>query len=393
MNLKKYPYICFPLLLLFIQMAIPGNVSYAEPTLDDVKALIANPTDGGSGPTLWFQSTREPNFGSAGGEWAITSNGQLLDTRPDFFGNPAGAFALLSSETRGGAVAGSGGMGFASGSAGTVMITIRTTDNVETLAGLFSKGEFSNDNPFEITVFQGNLRINHRIDAETKTGTVLAPVDPDTWYTLAVRWDLNEVLGTLRWYLVNMDTGLANTGTLPVSVVGDVSRPIRVAGRVSFNPFHGAIQNLAIYDRALSADAILDLVNLYRDENPMLDTIAEYLPDVFWVGPGDNYSHPILGSFRTDAEMFPYVDHLLLGSARLDVTADREIIVLDVSAVGYSDCATPAGWMLISADTAPYFYSMRHDSFVYIPGVTLEGDEFWLYDFSVGDWFAYGCHD
>lgn len=379
--------------IFLLSFSVAGIQLAGAPTLEQVQTLIANPSDGGSGPTIWFQNAREPNFGSAGEEWAITSNGQLLDTRTDFFGNASGAFALLPTETRGGAVAGSGGTSFASGPAGTVMISVRTTDDVQTLGGIFAKGEFSNDNPLEFTVFQGNMRINHRIDEETKTGSNLAAVEPETWYTLAVFWDLDEMPNILRWYLVNMENGTANTGTLPVSVVGDVVRPIRVAGRSSTAPFHGALQNLAIYDRALSADAILDFVNLFRDENPFLETLEDYLPDVFWVGPGDNYHHPLIGNFTTNEEMFPQVELPLLGSAVLNVTTDREIIVLDVDAVGYSDCETAIGWMLISAETAPYYYSMRHDSFVYIPGVSLEGGEFWVYDFSVGDWFAYGCQD
>jgi hypothetical protein len=379
--------------LSILTFSVAGFSLSASPTLEDVQAHIANPSDGGSGPTLWFQSTREPNFGSAGEEWGITSNGQMLDSRPDFFGNPDGAFALLPSETRGAAVAGSGGIDFASGPAGTVMISIRTTDNVETLAGVFAKGEFSNDNPLELTVFQGNLRVNHRIDAETKTGSNIFPAEPETWYTMIVSWDLNEVPNILRWHAINMDSGLANTGTLPVSVVGDVVRPIRVAGRSSLNPFHGAVQNLAIYDRALSVDAIMDVIDLYRGEIPVVEGLADLLPDAFWVGPDDQYSHPVLGTFRTNGEIFPYINHTLLGNTLVNASADRETQILYVEASGFSDCSTPLGWMLISAETAPYFYSMRHDSFVFVPGVVLDGGEFWLYDYSVGDWFAYGCHD
>lgn len=392
MNSKKYPNICFPLILLFVQTAIPGKVSHAEPTLDDVKSMIANPGDGGSGPTIWFQSAREPNFGSAG-EWAITTHGQLTDSRMDFFGNAEGAFGMAAGETRGGAISGVQGLGYAASPAGTLMITVQTGDDIDSIGSIFSRGEFVHDNPFEITVFRDDLRINYRVDSETKTGVTIMPVEPNSWYMVLIEWDVSREQDTLRWFVVDMGGGSANTGTLSPPIVGDLSRPIRVGGRASSAPFFGSLQNIAIYDRALSTDALTDLVDLFRSVNPFRESVQELLPDAFWVGPDDLYSHPVLGSFRTDEEIFPVIRHPLLGEVRLHATSDRETIVLNVDAKGFTDCATPAGWMLISAETAPYYFSMRHDSFVYVPGVVFDGGGFWLYDFSVGDWFAYGCDE
>ncbi len=224
---------------------------HIEPTLEGYEALISNPPDGGSGPLLWFKNAREPNHGS-GGDWSIGAASPLTEVREDFFGNPAGAFGMAADLDRGSAISGSGGTDFAAGDQGTLLLTFKTSSNVMSLASVFSKGTFSDDTPFEITVFEGFIRLSYREDAETKLTDRLLRIAPNSWYTMVVSWDLDRAEDPMYWSVADLALGLQVSETAMVSRMGVVARPIRVAGRSSSDPFHGSLQNIAIFDRYLN---------------------------------------------------------------------------------------------------------------------------------------------
>jgi hypothetical protein len=353
--------------------------------------LIATPVDGGSGPTLWFQSARTPNFGSAGQQWEIGAGSPLIDVRPDYFGNAAGAFGLPTGFDRGAAISGSGGQNFASGEQGTVILSLQTTGDVQSLASIFSKGVFADTNPFEITLFQGNLRLNYRLDAETKTAANIYAAQPDTWYTMLVRWDMALGADAMRWFVIDMDRGIADAGNVSPSIVGDVTRAVRVAGRPSSNPFFGSLQNIAVYDRALGEDALLEFVSLFRGENPFLETVEAALPGAFWVGPDDLYSHPAIGRFRTGEGFLPKLDHAYFGELSLVEGTLQPPVFLHSEALDFPGCATPFGWLILDPETWPYVYRPASDSWLYIPNIAPDGGYFWAYDFSAATWVAFGC--
>jgi arylsulfatase A-like enzyme len=233
----------------------PDDPDPGEPSLENYQALIANPPDGGAGPLLWFTSAREPNHGSAGA-WTIAAAAPLTDVRGDFFGNPEGAFGLAAGSTGGAAISGSGGTPYAAGDAGTFLLSFHSGSDVQTLASLFSKGMYSNDDPFEVTLLQGSLRLNYRRDAASKASAILIELNPDTWYTIAVSWDLSPGGNSLFWKVVGMGQGPLASGAFSASVVGTLDAPIRVSGRNAMNPFFGSLQDLAIFGRCLDDETI-----------------------------------------------------------------------------------------------------------------------------------------
>lgn len=360
--------------------------------LEAYKALIESPTDGGTGPTLWFQTARSPNFGSAGQQWEIAAQTPLIDVREDFFGNPSGAFGMPAGFDRGSAISGSGGQTFAATPQGTLIMTIQTTSDVQTLASIFSKGAFANQDPFEITLFQGYLRLNYRLNEELKVGVNVYAAEPNTWYTILVRWDMDLGENAMRWFIVDMDRGIADSGTRSPLVVGDIASPVRVAGRPSSNPFFGSMQNIAVFDRALGENALLDIVAFFRGEDPAFAaTLEENLPGAFWVGPGDLYSHPLLGRFRTDESLFPFILHPYFGEVLLVEGTRQPPVYLFSLALDYADCATPFGWMILDPETWPYLFAPSIGDWVYVPNIGMDGDYFWVYDYSTEGWAAFGC--
>jgi arylsulfatase A-like enzyme len=237
----------------------PDDELTVEPGLDSYQALIANPPDGGAGPALWFKSAREPNHGSAG-PLAIVDGQPLTDAREDLFGNPQGAFGLAAGSAGGAAVSGSAGTPFGAGEKGAVLLTFRTGEDVFTLASVIAKGTFPDTDPMEVNIYQGFLRLNYRSGAGTKTAHRMLRVTSNTWYTIAVSWDLARPTNPLAWMVGDMDAGLIDQGFLSPYSVGTQEQPFRVAGRTtSSNPFFGSLQNLVVYDRPLDGDTLRQL--------------------------------------------------------------------------------------------------------------------------------------
>jgi arylsulfatase A-like enzyme len=230
-----------------------------DPSLEAYEAMLAEPPDGGSGPALWFRYQREPNYGSAG-DWTIRAASPLTEIREDYFGNAEGAFALEPGSTGGAAISGSGGTSYAAGDEGALFLTFNSGSDVEALASIFSKGAFSDADPFEISIFNGVLRLSYRSDSQTKSTENLGTLSPDTWYTVAISWDMGKSSDKLWWVLVEMESGELSDGTVSPSVVGTVANPIRVAGRNGSAPFFGALQNLAIYQRPIELHDLLNIL-------------------------------------------------------------------------------------------------------------------------------------
>lgn len=237
----------------------PSDPDPVDPSLDAYEALLAEPPDGGSGPSLWFRYAREPNYGSAG-DWTIGAAAPLTEVREDFYGNSDAAFALEPGSTGGSAISGSGGTTFAAGEKGSVFLTFNSGSDVETLASIFSKGTFSDTNPLEVSIFNGFLRLNYREDSQTKATYNIQTLSPDTWYKIAIAWDLEESFNNLWWTLIELGGEVRLDGTLSPSVVGTLDRPIRVAGRNGSAPFFGALQHLAIFDRAIEMPYLKEML-------------------------------------------------------------------------------------------------------------------------------------
>lgn len=221
-----------------------------DPGLAKFEELLANPPDEGGGPALWFGTSPGFNLGH-GGTYAIGTGTTFDDNRTDFFGNPGGAFGLDTGASGGAVIDGTAGSNYGAGDEGSILLTFRTGDDVLSLASIFAKGVFNDENPMEVNIFQGFLRINYR-SATSKTAVRLIRVVPNSWYTIAVSWNTFGSQDQLLWSVLELEDSMYSHGVLSAQVVGDIDQPFRVAGRsATSNPFFGSLQNLAIYDRAL----------------------------------------------------------------------------------------------------------------------------------------------
>jgi arylsulfatase A-like enzyme len=227
------------------------EVPIEDPGLAIYEDFLAEPPDDGQGPALWFGTSSGFNMGH-GGAFAIGTGSTFDDNHADFFGNPGGAFGLESHASGGAVIDGTAGTNYGSGDEGSILLTFRTGDDVLTLASIFAKGVFNDDDPMEVNIFQGFLRINYRAGAASKTAVRLIRIVPNSWYTIAISWNTTGATGRLNWSVVDMEDSVHTHGVLSPHIVGETGQPFRVAGRsATLNPFFGSLQNLAIYDREL----------------------------------------------------------------------------------------------------------------------------------------------
>lgn len=242
--------------LLFIQL----GVAVTRASLESFESRIETPTDGGSGPIVWYQNSRSPNFGNGDPALTLEWNGPITAQFQDFWGNIGGAFGLDATATEAAVIAGSSSTSLATGSHGTVIMTFEGPGPMsapQSLIGRLPSQWIEGDPKFEMYVHWPSrfLRII------TGTAQYGIPVDTvvieeDVWYYCAVSWDLTLPENQLSWFVGRMGDSVLHSGSSAATVVGDPSRSVRVPGRISYNLFYGAYQNIAIYGRTLSAGAI-----------------------------------------------------------------------------------------------------------------------------------------
>ncbi|MCD8481531.1 MAG: hypothetical protein LR015_01950, partial [Verrucomicrobia bacterium] len=230
--------------------------------------------------------------------------------------------------------------------------------------------------------------LNYRVNSELKVGSDIFHLEPNTWYTLAVRWDMDLGANAMSWYVVDMDRGIADAGVRSPSVVGDST--YRYGLQAAFHPirFSVSLQNIAVYDRALSETALLDMIQFFRADNPaLLTTIQDSLPGAFWVGPGNLFSHPSIGRFTTSAASFPMINHPNFGELILVDGTRQPSVYLYSMALDSMDCVTPFGWIVMHPQALPSFiYSPATDSWNYAPDTGSAPGQFWIYDMDDATW-------
>lgn len=120
--------------------------------------------------------------------------------------------------------------------------------------------------------------------------------------------------------------------------------------------------------------------------NYVLSSLGDALPGIEHQGD-DLFYAPSLGYFMANFWMLPILRHLQFGDL---------IFYSDYSGLGsavYYSMAKEVpgggilGWLLKIPAEDMFFYSVRHDSVVYIP--TLDFEEFWLYDYVNEEWTLY----
>lgn len=224
--------------------------------------LIENPSDGGSGPGIWYSNFATSDLNTLGSDDNNLRNFSRFEARSDFYGDSSGAFALGSGETGGSGVSGSSATSYLTGNTSTAVLTFQTPSAFTSNAAILGRrpsGSVAGEEKFELFLLSsGMLRVTTG-DTQFGVNTNLGTLQTDTWYYVAVSWDLTLESNQVSWYYGEMGSETLNSGFVNnVSVVGSPDNAIRIAGRSNSDLFTGPLQNLALYDRALSSDAIND---------------------------------------------------------------------------------------------------------------------------------------
>jgi hypothetical protein len=225
--------------------------------------LIENPSDGGAGPGIWYSDSNNSDFNTMGSDDnGLRHFGRLEKQRPDYFGNPTLAFALRDGESGGSGITGAGDTTYLTGKTSTAVLTFQTPSAFTANASILGRrpsGSVAGEPKFEIYLLSsGVLRLTTG-DTQFGVNTNLSTLQTDTWYYMAVTWDLDLSSDQVSWYLGEMGSDVLNSGNVNnVTIVGDPDGAIRIAGRSTSDIFSGSLQNVALYDRPLSAGAIQD---------------------------------------------------------------------------------------------------------------------------------------
>jgi hypothetical protein len=237
----------------------------ATASLSALQDLIANPTDGGTGPGIWLSTSGTDNAGSdnPGPPPAGLATYTLTEANTDFFGTAGQAFALRTQDgegnptTSGAGIAGSGATTYLTGDNATLVLTFKTPSTFATVS-LVERGPDSAANSFELVLLNsGVLRLSYR-NTGSSDRTNLQTLSPDTWYYVAITWDLSNSTNNLKWHVGQMGSAVLSSGAITATVVGDTTSAIRIAGRANSLFNFGPYQNIAMYDRTLSEGAIAD---------------------------------------------------------------------------------------------------------------------------------------
>jgi hypothetical protein len=222
--------------------------------LTDYIDSVGTPSDGGTGPSLWYKTARSPNSGTGGASYILTSGGVMTNLTADFWGNADSAYGLEGAATQGASIPGSTGL-FASGTNGTVSFLFKTPASLSGFVSLFNQGQYSDTAPFEVGINVADLRITTTQSGGSKVSKVLGTLSPDTWYYFCMRWDTSLGSDNLTWYY-GATGGSLNSGTQTIISAGD-NKSVLVGGRNNSSPFLGGFfQNIAVYERTLTEVAV-----------------------------------------------------------------------------------------------------------------------------------------
>ncbi|QBG46721.1 hypothetical protein EGM51_04660 [Verrucomicrobia bacterium S94] len=253
---------------------------------------VGTPSDGGSGPVIWYKTASTPNDGTAGAQYTLTWGQPMTRLSTDFWGNADSAFGLEAGASGGANIANASGL-FASGDTGTVCMLFRTPSNMApaTVYSVFNQGLWGDGAPFEIRIYDGILE-----GSTTETGgarptwDMISGLKGGTWYYVAYAWDLTLESDTLSWYAGELGVSL-NKGTRTIISAGMDSKAVFVGGRPSGGSLDdGAVQSFAIYERMLSEQAIQDqFATTLSDSAQRLTDYSEVIAN-----PADGGSGPAL---------------------------------------------------------------------------------------------------
>lgn len=225
-----------------------GLINY----LDAVEA----PSDGSSRPLLWYKTARTPNFGSGDSLNTLTSRGAITNLTTGYWKNPDSAFGLKEGSYPP-AISGSTG-NFTTGTNGTVCFMCKTPETLSGFKSLFNQGYYGQPTQFEIGIHGNILRLGYQ-NGSSQPLKQLGTLSPDTWYYVALTWDLSIQDGNMTWFYGEAGNSSLYSGTVTATSSGSTNEAISIAGRKNtayYSLTGGYFQNIAIYAQTLSDSAI-----------------------------------------------------------------------------------------------------------------------------------------
>lgn len=226
-------------------------------TVSGYEATITSPTDGGSGPVLFYSNV---STADANGHMVSTgSNNSTIFNLGDVsftgaFGNPNFAYTGLVNQGVSGSSSPTGALAdHLAGNNGTVSLLFKTPTSFTGFESLFNRGFFGQSKAFEIGVEDdGDLRLVNN----STTSTVVKRLSTDTWYYAALRFNLSLASDDLTWYVGELGSSVLDTGSITITNGALEDTTIYVGGRSGTSAYRGSIQALATWDRTLSDGAI-----------------------------------------------------------------------------------------------------------------------------------------
>ena len=224
-----------------------------------------------TGPRFWLNGSPDINEGSElNGALTLTHN-RLERREPGFWNETDGAFGSAEGAQAGAAIKGSDSTSLACSPEGAVAILFRTPSEFHATSsaepdGLFSRGSFGTDVPFEVNISSGKLRFYFREDGSPRKTKDLLPLDPGTWYWLGMDWKVEDAKTTINWRAYAPKAGdMMLQGSLTTQGLGTAKSPLWIAGRsVRATLGDGVISQLIIWDVPLNESGWLKLENLLK---------------------------------------------------------------------------------------------------------------------------------
>jgi len=231
------------------------------------EASVETPTDAGSGPVLFYSnaSTTDSNghMYSTGSDNSVVYNmGDLTGTGA--FGNTNYAYEGRLNMAVSGSSTSSGLTNHLAGDNGTISLLFKTPTTMSGYQSLFNRGIYAQSKVLEIGISDGKLRFINNSTKITDVGLLTA----DTWYYVALRFDLTKTSEDLTWYYGEFGLVTLNSGSITIENSGRPSTTIYIGGRAGSAGFGGLIQEVATWDRTLSEQAITDQFNQTLDAIP-----------------------------------------------------------------------------------------------------------------------------
>ncbi|QHI68375.1 glycoside hydrolase family 16 protein [Tichowtungia aerotolerans] len=339
-----------------------GLISY----LDAIEA----PSDGSAPPVLWYKIARTPNFGSGDPLNALTSRAAITNMTTDYWSNPDSAFGLMPGSYPP-AISGSTG-NFTTRTNGTVCFMFKTPETLNGFKSLFNQGYYGQSTQFEIGINGNVLRLGVQ-NGDAQPLKNLGTLAPETWYYVAMAWDLSAPDNNLSWYYGEAGSSSLYSGTVTATSAGSTSEAISIAGRKNtdyYSLIGGYFQNIAVYSQPLPGSAISNqfsaisaplspgyagFTEFYQiNEKPNSDPADDYDGD----GQSNVYEYGLGGDPRNPADtgtkpvLYYGSDHntsfynVLLADPDADIT-----YTVEHSENLLSPSWSNAGWNLIATNT------------------------------------------